>query len=191
LLRKLASGLYEVEIVETGAYRGIARGQGAGLKYAPGIIYVHVGQRGYKTLAIGTEKEGEPSVVTVRQALKLSGFPGLKDLIDGPGKLTTALQIDRDMDGKSIDGEDLWIEGDAVIPDLVRPINLKSKSPPYHMKWKPERVDEAFDELMVELGRVPTSSELEERHRRVQATTRGGRDAKIASNCTGYYRLKI
>jgi len=141
LFRRQGRRLYELEIVETGAYKGIARGSGEGLMCPPGIIHVYVGQRGYRTLAVGTEKKGEPSVITVRQALSLSGFEGSNELIDGPGKLTNALGIGREMDGQPINGDDLWIEGEAVIPQLVEYIS-------------PQAV-------------------------------------KMASNCTGYHRLKI
>lgn len=141
LFRRRESGLYELEIVETGAYKGIARGEGAGLMYPPGIIYIHVGQRGYRTLAIGTERKGEPSVVTIRQALELSGFESPNKLINGPGKLTNALCIGRELDGQPIDGDEIWLEGEAVILSLIEYISPQA--------------------------------------------------AKMASNCKGYYRLKI
>ncbi len=141
MFRRLGRRLYEVEIVETGAYRGTARRSGEGVSYASGIIYVHVGQRGYRTLAIGTEKKGEPSVVTIRHALCRSGFEGPNELIDGPGKLTNALEIDRELDGQPINGNELWVEGDTIIPSLVEYISPN--------------------------------------------------EAKMASNCLGYYRLKI
>ena len=55
-------------IIETGAFyghEGRRGGRAEGLYRPPGIIFIYTGQRGYRTLAIGTEKQDVPSVITI------------------------------------------------------------------------------------------------------------------------------
>ncbi len=104
--------VYRGKITETGAYHGYIEGRKReGLAYAPGMIFLYIGQRGYSTFCIATESEGVPSVVTIRELYPLEGI----DMpVDGPAKLVRALRIDRSFDGKSINGNNLWIEGNSI-----------------------------------------------------------------------------
>ena len=113
LVRKIGSRTYTVMITETGAYEGGSR---EGLSYAPGKIYVAIFRGGHATLAIGAEAEGKPSVVTVRRAYPLEGVSG--DL-GGSARLTKALSIDKKLDGKSISGDELYIEGLSIEPSRI------------------------------------------------------------------------
>lgn len=117
--------VYRGRITETGAYHGyIEKRKREGLAYAPGLIFLYVGQRGYATFCIATESEGEPSVVTIRELYPLEGI----DMpVDGPAKLVRALRIDRNLDGKSINGSNLCVEGESVDPSKVEFISPRQK----------------------------------------------------------------
>ncbi|MCX6819590.1 MAG: DNA-3-methyladenine glycosylase [Candidatus Aenigmarchaeota archaeon] len=137
LVRQIGKRTYRGRITETGAYSGyVEKRMQEELAYPPGILYIHTGQRGYSTMAIGTEREGVPSVVTIRRLYPLEG---IERPVNSPGKLTESLKIDRSLDKLSINGNDLWIEGDGVDERHVMPIS----------------------------------------------------DSGMASNCLGYYRLRI
>jgi len=110
-------------VVETGAYEGEARRSGKGLKYPPGIIHVHVGMGGYKTLAISTDEEGKDSAVTLRKAL---GSDGL--FLAGPAMLTRELLIYPDLDEESIEDSFFWLSGTGVDPRYVRKILDKNRA---------------------------------------------------------------
>ena len=76
-----------------------------------GIAYVYLIYGMYHCLNVVTEREGFPSAVLIR-AIELDG-----DLIDGPGKLCRALQIDRSLNRADLtSGESLWFEdrGESV-----------------------------------------------------------------------------
>ena len=76
-----------------------------------GIAYVYLIYGMYHCLNVVTEREGFPSAVLIR-AIELDG-----DLIDGPGKLCRALQIDRSLNRAELtSGESLWFEdrGESV-----------------------------------------------------------------------------
>ena len=76
-----------------------------------GIAYVYLIYGMYHCLNVVTEREGFPSAVLIR-AIELEG-----GLIDGPGKLCRALQIDRSLNRADLtSGESLWFEdrGEAV-----------------------------------------------------------------------------
>ncbi len=70
-----------------------------------GIAYVYLIYGMYHCLNVVTEREGFPSAVLIR-AIELEG-----GLIDGPGKLCRALQIDRSLNRADLtSGESLWLE---------------------------------------------------------------------------------
>ena len=76
-----------------------------------GIAYVYLIYGMYHCLNVVTEREGFPSAVLIR-AIELDGA-----LIDGPGKLCRALQIDRSLNRADLtSGESLWFEdrGESV-----------------------------------------------------------------------------
>ncbi|MCX5721660.1 MAG: DNA-3-methyladenine glycosylase [Nitrospirae bacterium] len=76
-----------------------------------GIAYIYLIYGMYHCLNVVTEREGFPSAVLIR-AIELDG-----ELIDGPGKLCRALQIDRSLNRANLtSGESLWFEdrGESV-----------------------------------------------------------------------------
>lgn len=114
LVRQIGGRQYVALITETGAYKG---GNREGLRYGPGKIYVAIFRGGHATLCIGTEDEGVPSVVTVRKAYPMEG---VQDNLAGSARLTTALRIDKRLDGKSITEDELFIEGYSIEPTRIR-----------------------------------------------------------------------
>lgn len=76
---------------------------------SPGIAYVYLIYGMYHCLNVVTEREEFPSAVLIR-AIELDG-----ELIDGPGRLCRALQIDRRLNRMDLTtGESLWFEDRGV-----------------------------------------------------------------------------
>ncbi|MGQ0695185.1 MAG: DNA-3-methyladenine glycosylase [Nitrospiraceae bacterium] len=78
----------------------------------PGISYVYLIYGMYHCLNVVTERAGFPAAVLIR-AVEINGA-----LIDGPGRLCRALEIDRSLDRLDMtSGESLWFEDrGATIP---------------------------------------------------------------------------
>ena len=71
----------------------------------PGISYVYLIYGMYHCLNVVTEREEFPAAVLIR-AVEVNG-----ELIDGPGRLCRALEIDRSLDRLDMtSGEHLWFE---------------------------------------------------------------------------------
>ena len=71
----------------------------------PGVAYVYLIYGMYHCLNVVTEREEFPSAVLIR-AIEING-----ELIDGPGRLCRALQIDRRLNRADLTtGESLWFE---------------------------------------------------------------------------------
>jgi len=71
----------------------------------PGVAYVYLIYGMYHCLNVVTEREEFPSAVLIR-AIEIDG-----ELIDGPGRLCRALQIDRRLNRMNLTtGEFLWFE---------------------------------------------------------------------------------
>lgn len=71
----------------------------------PGVAYVYLIYGMYHCLNVVTEREEFPSAVLIR-AIEIDG-----ELIDGPGRLGRALQIDRRLNRADLTtGESLWFE---------------------------------------------------------------------------------
>jgi len=71
----------------------------------PGVAYVYLIYGMYHCLNVVTEREEFPSAVLIR-AIEIDG-----ELIDGPGRLCRALQIDRRLNRADLTtGESLWFE---------------------------------------------------------------------------------
>jgi len=71
----------------------------------PGVAYVYLIYGMYHCLNVVTEREEFPSAVLIR-AIEIDG-----ELIDGPGRLARALQIDRRLNRVDLTiGESLWFE---------------------------------------------------------------------------------
>ena len=71
----------------------------------PGVAYVYLIYGMYHCLNVVTEREEFPSAILIR-AIEIDG-----ELIDGPGRLCRALQIDRRLNRADLTtGESLWFE---------------------------------------------------------------------------------
>jgi DNA-3-methyladenine glycosylase len=76
----------------------------------PGIAYVYLIYGMYHCLNVVTEREEFPSAVLIR-AIEVNG-----ELIDGPGRLCRALQIDRRLNRMDLTtGDSLWFEDRGVL----------------------------------------------------------------------------
>ena len=76
----------------------------------PGVAYVYLIYGMYHCLNVVTEREEFPSAVLIR-AIEIDG-----ELIDGPGRLCRALQIDRRLNRADLTtGESLWFEDRGVL----------------------------------------------------------------------------
>jgi DNA-3-methyladenine glycosylase len=71
----------------------------------PGVAYVYLIYGMYHCLNVVTEREEFPSAVLIR-AIDING-----ELVDGPGRLCRALQIDRQLNRVDLTiGESIWFE---------------------------------------------------------------------------------
>jgi DNA-3-methyladenine glycosylase len=76
----------------------------------PGVAYVYLIYGMYHCLNVVTEREEFPSAVLIR-AIDLDG-----ELVDGPGRLCRALQIDRSVNRVDLTtGESIWFEDRGVL----------------------------------------------------------------------------
>ena len=107
------------KIVEVEAYVGSedkachaskGRTQRTDVMFGPaGIAYVYLIYGMYHCLNVVTEREEFPSAVLIR-AIEIDG-----ELIDGPGRLCRAMQIDRSFNRADLTiGESLWFEDRGV-----------------------------------------------------------------------------
>ena len=124
-------GFLKYKIVETEAYNGpkdLASHASIGkternktMFDAPGTIYVYFTYGIHYMLNIVTEEKDYPAAVLIRavEPIDASGRTALKavgpPLINGPAKLTKALQIDKSFNGLTVytKKHGLWIEGRA------------------------------------------------------------------------------
>jgi len=120
-------------IVETEAYRSddpashSCRGRTprAAIMFGPpGVVYVYFIYGMYEMLNFVTEKEGEAGAVLIRAIEPLAGEELMKkrrkktacklhQLCSGPGKLCRALGIEMSLNGKSLQGPEIWVEDDG------------------------------------------------------------------------------
>jgi DNA-3-methyladenine glycosylase len=76
----------------------------------PGVAYVYLIYGMYHCLNVVTEREEFPSAVLIR-AIDIDG-----ELVDGPGRLCRALQIDRRLNRVDLTtGESIWFEDRGVL----------------------------------------------------------------------------
>jgi DNA-3-methyladenine glycosylase len=119
LVRVINGRILAGKIVEVEAYVGSqdkachaskGRTQRTDVLFGPGgIAYVYLIYGMYHCLNVVTEREEFPSAVLIR-AIEIDG-----ELIDGPGKLCRALQIDRRLNRADLTtGESLWFEDRGV-----------------------------------------------------------------------------
>jgi len=132
--RILVRNLYEDNVLsgiitETWPYHGVGKGtkNKEGLFYPPGKIYIMPYRVGV-FLNISTDKEGEPSCVFIRKVHIIGETEKESEL--GPIELCKSLHIDRSFDGKSIYGDDLWIEGPSINSSEIGYVRKDKGLPP-------------------------------------------------------------
>jgi len=113
--RTLAGKIVEVEAYvgpeDQACHASKGRTQRTEVMFGPGgVAYVYLIYGMYHCLNVVTEREGFPSAVLIR-AMEIDG-----KLIDGPGRLCRALQIDRRLNRADLtSGESLWFEDRRVL----------------------------------------------------------------------------
>ena len=121
LVRKSIHSFHYFSITEVEAYRGIedkasharfGKTSRNGVMFQQGgLVYVYLIYGMYWMLNFVTGPEGEP------QAVLLRGLEGL----DGPGRLTKALEIDKSFYGEDLIKSDrIWIENNAENPGVIQ-----------------------------------------------------------------------
>ncbi|HEY6288133.1 MAG TPA: DNA-3-methyladenine glycosylase [Nitrospiraceae bacterium] len=120
LVRVIDGRILSGKIVEVEAYVGLqdkachaskGRTQRTEVLFGPpGVAYVYLIYGMYHCLNVVTEREEFPSAVLIR-AIEIDG-----ELIDGPGRLCRALQIDRRLNRVDLTtGESIWFEDRGVL----------------------------------------------------------------------------
>jgi DNA-3-methyladenine glycosylase len=120
LVRVIDGRILAGKIVEVEAYVGPqdrachaskGRTQRTDVLFGPGgVAYVYVIYGMYHCLNVVTEREEFPAAVLIR-AIEIDG-----ELIDGPGRLCRALQIDRRLNRVDLTtGESIWFEDRGVL----------------------------------------------------------------------------
>jgi DNA-3-methyladenine glycosylase len=120
LVRSIDGRMLAGKIVEVEAYVGSqdkachaskGRTQRTDVMFGPGgVAYIYLIYGMYHCLNVVTEREEFPSAVLIR-AIEIDGA-----LIDGPGRLCRALQIDRRLNHVDLTtGESLWFEDRGVL----------------------------------------------------------------------------
>ena len=128
LVRVIAGRTLAGKIVEVEAYVGPedkachaskGRTQRTDVMFGPGgVAYVYLIYGMYHCLNVVTEREEFPSAVLIR-AIEMDGA-----LIDGPGRLCRALQIDRRLNRVDLTtGESIWFEDRGV---LIKEADVKA-----------------------------------------------------------------
>src|SRR5678816_1746500 len=113
--REIAGKIIEVEAYvgsqDKACHASKGRTETAEVMYGPGgVAYVYLIYGMYHCLNVVTEREEFPSAVLIR-AVEIDG-----ELIDGPGRLCRALQIDRRLNRVDLtSGESLWFEDRRVL----------------------------------------------------------------------------
>ena len=162
IVRKYDNKILRARIVETEAYLGIK--DKAAHTYGGrrtdrtetmfkegGICYVYFTYGMYNLLNIVTERENTPTAVLIRgiepisdiNEFSLNRYNDLynnlssykkKNITNGPGKLTIALNIDRSFDGKDLFGDEIYIEDDGFRDYNI--VSAKRVGIDYAEEWK-------------------------------------------------------
>jgi DNA-3-methyladenine glycosylase len=113
--REIAGKIVEVEAYvgseDKACHASKGRTQRTDVMFGPaGVAYVYLIYGMYHCLNVVTEREECPSAVLIR-AIEIDG-----ELIDGPGRLCRALQIDRRLNRADLTtGESIWFEDRGVL----------------------------------------------------------------------------
>lgn len=128
LYRRINGQILSGIIVETEAYLSDDPACHAFMRQTPrnqwmfgpaGTAYIHINYGIHYCLNVVTSDEGVGEAVLIRAIEPLEGVDTmkrlrkkdiLKELTNGPGKLTQALGIDLRMNGVSLSGKEVWIE---------------------------------------------------------------------------------
>jgi len=132
LWRKRGRELLSARIVETEAYlgandaasharRGLRSARNESMYLEGGHAYVYFTYGMHWCLNVVTQEADIAEAVLLRAAQPLRGIDSMRkrrikakrdvDLMNGPGKLCQALDVDRALDGASLDGNKLWLTG--------------------------------------------------------------------------------
>jgi DNA-3-methyladenine glycosylase len=135
LWRKRGRELLAARIVECEAYlgandsasharRGLRSARNESMYLAGGHAYVYFTYGMHWCLNVVTQEADVAEAVLLRAAQPLRGIESMRkrrpkakrdvDLMNGPGKLCQALDIDRALDGVALDGNTLWLTGRDV-----------------------------------------------------------------------------
>jgi DNA-3-methyladenine glycosylase len=131
LHRRLDDGtLLAARIVETEAYlgandmasharRGLRSERNASMYLEGGHAYVYFTYGMHWCMNVVTQEEGLAEAVLLRAAEPVRGVEAMRErrpkakkdheLMNGPGKICMAMEIDKRLDGKSLRGDTLWL----------------------------------------------------------------------------------
>lgn len=147
IIRNISGNFFCAKIVETEAYLGLedraCHSYGGNitkrneiLYKEGGTIYVYMIYGMYNLLNIVTKNENDPEAVLIRavepieniDAMAVNRFGKIykdlssyqkKNLTNGPGKLTMAMGIDRDLNGKILSQDYLYIEEGEDVRNII------------------------------------------------------------------------
>ncbi|NMW84760.1 DNA-3-methyladenine glycosylase [Peptoniphilus sp. AGMB00490] len=147
IIRNISGNFFYAKIVETEAYLGLndkaCHSYGGKITERNkilykdgGHIYVYLIYGMYNLLNIVTKSEGEPEAVLIRAVEPLGNFDGFainrfgksykelsnyqrKNISNGPGKLSLALNIDRSLNGKILSPDYLYIEDGEKVKNII------------------------------------------------------------------------
>lgn len=138
LFRKIGRETLAARIVETEAYlgandpasharRGLRSARNESMYLEGGHAYVYFTYGMHWCLNVVTQEADLAEAVLLRAAEPVKGIEGMRrrrpkakrdfDLMNGPGKLCMALEIDRKLDGERFDGDRLYLTSDAPIAE--------------------------------------------------------------------------
>ena len=134
----LAARLVEVEAylgandAASHARRGLRSARNESMYLSGGHAYVYFTYGMHWCLNVVTQEADIAEAVLLRAAMPLRGLDSMRkrrvkakrdiDLMNGPGKLAQALDIDGKLDGEPLDGNRLWLTGrdiDVADDDIV------------------------------------------------------------------------
>lgn len=147
IIRNISGNFFCAKIVETEAYLGLSdracHSYGGNitkrneiLYREGGTIYVYLIYGMYNLFNIVSRDEDEPEAVLIRAVEPLENLDGMainrfgkvyrdlssyqrKNLTNGPGKLSMALDIDRSLNGKILSSDYLYIEEGEDVKNIV------------------------------------------------------------------------
>ncbi len=150
LVRRIRGREYRARIVETEAYIGPhdlasysskGRTKRTETMFGPaGHAYVYLIYGMYEMFNIGAGKAGSGQAVLIRAAEPVGGW---KADLSGPGKLTRALKITRDLNGLDLTGDTLYLVQDSDYRPRIR--KAKRVGVDYAGAWK-NRLLRFFDD---------------------------------------------